>query len=111
MTCSIIGTADILLKGAPKATEGSSNNKPNELRVQVPDTNKGKTYLRDATKPVGDACCDDGTLKDADEMIWPNSPTKLEAPEKDFRDEYEYEPGSESMSTRDDLLTSKVTSS
>ena len=64
--------------------------------------------MRDATKPVGDACCDDGTLKDADEMVWPNLPTELEAPQKDFREWYD-EPGSESESTGDNLPTDKVT--
>lgn len=29
----------------------------------------------DTSKPLGDACRDDGTLKDASEMVWPNSPT------------------------------------
>lgn len=29
----------------------------------------------DMSKPVGDACCEDGTLKDASEMEWPDSPT------------------------------------
>ena len=64
--------------------------------------------MRDATKPVGDACCDDGTLKDADKMVWPNSPTELEAPQKDFREWYD-ELGSESESTGDNLPTDKVT--
>jgi hypothetical protein len=30
----------------------------------------------DTSKPVGDACRDDGTLKDAKEMDWLNSPTE-----------------------------------
>jgi hypothetical protein len=30
----------------------------------------------DTSKPVGDACREDGTLKDASEMEWPNSPTE-----------------------------------
>jgi hypothetical protein len=29
----------------------------------------------DKSKPVGDACRVDGTLKDASEMDWPDSPT------------------------------------
>ena len=29
----------------------------------------------DTSKPVGDACREDGTLKDAGEMEWPDSPT------------------------------------
>ena len=94
------------MKGVPKAPEGSSK----DLSDKLLDINeKGKTYLRDATKPIGDACRDDGTLKDADEMVWPNSPTELEAPQKDFRDWYDDEPGSESKSTRDNLPTAKVT--
>jgi hypothetical protein len=61
--------------------EGSSKNKSDELQ----DTNeRGKTYKRDMTKPVGDACREDGTLKDADELEWPNSPTELGAAQKDF---------------------------
>jgi hypothetical protein len=34
------------------------------------------TYLKDASKPDGDACREDGTLKDASEMEWPNSPSQ-----------------------------------
>ena len=34
------------------------------------------TYIMDISKPVGDACREDGTLKDAKEMDWPNSPTE-----------------------------------
>lgn len=30
----------------------------------------------DMSKPEGDACREDGTLKDASEMEWPNSPTE-----------------------------------
>jgi hypothetical protein len=33
---------------------------------------------------VGDAVCDDATLKDADEMSWPNSPTDIERTQIDF---------------------------
>ena len=84
----IIQTADILLfKGIPKAPEGSSKNKSDELM----DTNEGKTYLRDMTKPVGNACRDDGTLKDADELEWPDSPTEITAPQNDW-DQHDYEP-------------------
>ena len=32
----------------------------------------------DKSKPVGDACREDGTLKDASEMDWPELPTELE---------------------------------
>jgi hypothetical protein len=59
----IIGIANILLKGVPKAPE--------------------RKIYREATKPVGDACREDGTLKDADEMVWPNSPTELEPDNND----------------------------
>ena len=49
------------------------------------DTNaKEITYLRNMTKPVGDACRDDGTLKDANEMVWPNLPTVPAPPQDDF---------------------------
>ena len=37
-------------------------------------------YLKDATKPDGEACNADRTLKDASEMEWLNSPTDLVAP-------------------------------
>jgi hypothetical protein len=33
--------------------------------------------LKDSSKPDGEACNEDGTLKDAEEMEWPNSPTDL----------------------------------
>ena len=42
----------------------------------------GNNYLKDFSKPDGDACREDGTLKDASEMEWPNSPS-----ETDFRDD------------------------
>jgi hypothetical protein len=35
----------------------------------------GKTYSKDIEKPDGDACRKDGTLKDADELYWPDSPS------------------------------------
>ena len=44
------------------------------------------------TKPVGDACRDDGTLKDASEMVWADSPTALEVeapPGQNYNDELE----------------------
>jgi hypothetical protein len=34
------------------------------------------TYFKDASKPDGDACREDGTLKDASEMDWPDSPSE-----------------------------------
>ena len=42
----------------------------------------GHSYFKDPSKPDGDACREDGTLKDASEMEWPNSPS-----ETDFRDD------------------------
>ena len=42
----------------------------------------GNNYLKDFSKPDGDACREDGTLKDASEMEWPNSPS-----ETDFQDD------------------------
>ena len=68
--------AHVRLKGILQAPEleGSSKNKSDELM----DTNEGKkTYMRDMTKPVGDACRDDGTLKDANELEWPESPSEI----------------------------------
>ena len=35
----------------------------------------GSTYFKDTSKPDGDACREDGTLKDASELEWPNSPS------------------------------------
>ena len=35
---------------------------------------------KDTTKPDGEACNDDGTLKDADDMLFVNSPSELEPP-------------------------------
>lgn len=37
--------------------------------------------FKDITMPDGDACRPDGTLKDADEMEWPNSPSEGNLPE------------------------------
>ena len=34
-------------------------------------------YLQNPTMPHGDACNDDGTLKDASEMIWPDSSSQI----------------------------------
>ena len=34
------------------------------------------TYFKDASKPDGDTCHEDGTLKDASEMEWPDSPSE-----------------------------------
>jgi hypothetical protein len=35
------------------------------------------SFLKDASKPEGEACNPDGTLKDADKMEWLNSPSDL----------------------------------
>jgi len=37
-------------------------------------------FLKDASKPEGEACNPDGTLKDADKMEWLNSPSDLVPP-------------------------------
>jgi hypothetical protein len=34
-------------------------------------------FLKDASKPEGEACNPDGTLKDADKMEWLNSPSDV----------------------------------
>jgi hypothetical protein len=79
----MIETTNIRLQvilNAPEL-EGSSKN----LSDQLQNTDeRGKTYMRDMTKPVGDACREDGTLKDADELVWPDSPTESVAPRNGF---------------------------
>ena len=47
------------------------------MEVNLSITTSG---LKDASKPDGEACNDDGTLKEASEMDWPDSPTDLAAP-------------------------------
>ena len=42
--------------------------------MQGNDSDSEQIY-KDYSKPDGDACRDDGTLKDASEMEWPNSPS------------------------------------
>ena len=37
-------------------------------------------FLKDASKPEGEACNPDGTLKDADKIEWLNSPSDEAAP-------------------------------
>ncbi len=37
---------------------------------------KESTYQKDSTKPDGEACNNDGTLKDASELEWLHSPTQ-----------------------------------
>ena len=39
------------------------------------DVTQGERIYKDYSKPDGEACRDDGTLKDASEMEWPNSPS------------------------------------
>ena len=41
-----------------------------ELRINT-------LFLKDASKPEGEACNPDGTLKDANKMDWLNSPLDL----------------------------------
>jgi len=50
---------------------GSSKNIPN---TSMSSNEKENTYTMDQTKPVGEACNEDGTLKDASELDWPDSP-------------------------------------
>ena len=38
----------------------------------------GQNYFKDSSKPDGDACCEDSTLKDVSEMEWPNSPSETD---------------------------------
>ena len=49
------------------------------LSKNAPDTassnEQGKTYSKNTKKPDGDACREDGMLKDTDEMVWLNSPS------------------------------------
>ena len=42
----------------------------------VGTSDKTKLFLKDGTMPDGDACRPDGTLKDARQMEWPNSPSE-----------------------------------
>jgi hypothetical protein len=43
--------------------------------VTQENTNNGERIYKDYSKPDGKACQDDGTLKDASELVWPNSPS------------------------------------
>jgi hypothetical protein len=54
-------------------TTGHSKNKSD---VDLSSNGHENTYLMDMSKPEGDACREDGTLKDASEMEWPDSPTE-----------------------------------
>ena len=41
------------------------------------DVMRGEQIYKDYSKPDGEACQDDGTLKDASELEWPNSLSDL----------------------------------
>ena len=75
-----------------KAPEEPSKNTSDGL---LDTKEKKKSYLRDMTKPIGDACRDDGTLKDASELFWPNSPTDPEpdAPQISYFEQHNDETG------------------
>jgi hypothetical protein len=47
----------------------------------VGNLNNTKQIFKDATMPDGDACRPDGTLKEASEMVWPDSPSEQNLPE------------------------------
>ena len=55
---------------------GGGNPGPSEPPSLPGSDNEENTHIMDISKPVGDACREDGTLKDASEMEWPNSPTE-----------------------------------
>jgi hypothetical protein len=53
-----------------------------------------RTHSKDTSRPVGDACRDDGTLKDASEMEWLNLPSDEQTfvvPEKGKRKSSDYD--------------------
>jgi hypothetical protein len=83
-TMAVIVT-DILLKGNPRSPELEGSIMNISDHDENPDTHE-KTYLRDITKPFGDACRADGTLKDANEMDWVTSPTANEGPGNNFHE-------------------------
>jgi hypothetical protein len=64
---------DIGITVAEDDNPGPSTSKSGSSTNRHYDEN---THLMDTSKPVGDACRDDGTLKDAKEMDWLNSPTE-----------------------------------
>lgn len=70
-------------------------------------TNSEQVY-KDWTKPDGDACRPDGTLKDASEMEWPNSPSDLNQPKEDRFSLKRKSPGDENESDSE-LPKAKVT--
>ena len=63
------------------------------------------TYLKDASKPDGEACRDDGTLKDAHEIEWLHSPSQSHPI---IRGEKRKQDGDDSDSMIDELPKSKV---
>ena len=60
----------------------------------------GQNYFKDSSKPDGDACCEDSTLKDVSEMEWPNSPS-----ETDFRDDTNLDGNSHRETSEDSTLS------
>jgi hypothetical protein len=46
------------------------------------DALEGRSMEKDNSKPDGDTCRPDGTLKEASEMEWPHSPSDLDAREQ-----------------------------
>ncbi|KAM6503724.1 hypothetical protein JOM56_000667 [Amanita muscaria] len=69
----------------PKAHTGNINRDPLSNKGQSNTGKKPRLTLntaikRDKTTPVGEACNPDGTLKDASDMVWVNSPSDLTPP-------------------------------
>ena len=59
-------------------------------------------YLKDTSKPEGEACNLDGTLKDASQIEWVNSPSDVVPPSFKNHDEHTLDDKSE-----DDHITKK----
>ena len=59
-------------------------------------------YLKDTSKPEGEACNLDGTLKDAGQIKWVNSPSDVVPPSFKNQDEHTLDDTSE-----DDHITKK----
>ena len=49
---------------------------PAEIATAAGSNHNKNTYVMDKSKPEGDACREDSTLKDASELDWPDSPTE-----------------------------------
>ncbi|KIL56940.1 hypothetical protein M378DRAFT_16608 [Amanita muscaria Koide BX008] len=69
----------------PKAHTGNINrdslsNKGQSSTSKKPRLTLNTAIERDKTTPVGEACNPDGTLKDASDMVWVNSPSDLTPP-------------------------------